>query len=382
MSKRRFVDCMASDEESEDEEPVYYGPELNGWMGIEKDRDYESRDPTTGKLQKVCECNIFCYGFKWHDIREFAPSATHSKQKRDEFDTACVDLEKASKCRDGVVWEAARNTLWTNSAKFCQQVRDYKNEKLNESKEPCRLMLKKIHADMHAKGGCKREGCDYNGPSLEIDHKTRNDKTEDISDLCYWASNGGPEAMWKEYTEKCQCRCRCCHTLEPTSNTGKRKTSMAQVYAMPTGKSKGTPGQIYEYGAKCKATINTEKYLFVDKLKRKAGCCVKCKKKVTAGYGTSTLTEADPRSFDANHIDERTKYRRLPKGVGGVAEICHDVSIRLDKPHKANGGKTGRELIVREWKLTEVLCCNCHSEHSKARASEMAGDASAAAPSL
>jgi len=376
------VDCDSCDEDSDAEEPVYYGPELSGWLAYKKDQYYESRIRDTGKLQKRCECTNFCLHGKWHDIRAFAPSATKSKQNRDEFDMAYIDLEKASECRDGMAWETARDVLWANSMVSCQKRRGYDLEKTNKRLEPCRLMLEEIRADMSAKGGCKRDGCDYNGASLEIDHKKRDDKTEALSDVGYWASNGGPVAMWKEYTTKCQCRCTCCHRLEPTSCTGRRKTSMAQVKAMPPGKRTGTQEQKEQYDSKRAATIKTPKYLFVDELKRAAGCCVKCKKKVTVGYGTSTLTEADPRSFDANHIDERTKYRRLQSGGGGIAEICHDVSIRIDEPHGPNNGLTGRQLIVIEWERIEVLCCNCHLEHSKTRVYDTAGPSSAAAASV
>jgi len=314
----------------------------------------------------------------WHDILEFAPSATKSKQKRDAFDTAYAELENAFKCKDGMAWEAAYDVLWTNSMATCQRKRDYQVENRNKFEEPCRLMLEKIRSDMHAKGGCKK--CGYNGQSLEIDHIKRDGKTKALSALAYWASNGGPDAMWNEYTTKCQCRCTCCHRLEPTSGTGQRKTSMAQVEAMPPGcqGKAATKKQIAQYQAKYRGMINTPKYLFVDELKRTAGCCVKCKKKVTAGYGTSTLTEADPRSFDTNHVDERTKYRRKPTGTGGVAEICADQTIHLDEPHKPSGGLTGRQLLTREHNLTENICCNCHTEHTKTRRYQTAGSSSAA----
>jgi len=376
MSKRTFVDFESDEDSDAGQPPVYYGPDLIGWLGNRKDFNYEARNPVTGQLQKRCECNTFCNHGVWHDILEFAPSATKSKQKRDAFDTAYVELENAFKCKDGMAWEAAYVVLWANSAKACQRRRDYITENRNKFREPCRLMLEKIRSDMHAKGGCKK--CKYNGPSLEIDHIKRDGKTKQLSDLGYWASNGGPEAMWKEYTTKCQCLCRCCHRLEPTSNTGQRKTSMAQVEAMPAGKWNGTREEIAQYHAKRSAMINTPKYLFVDELKRTAGCCVKCKKKVTVGYGASTLTEADPRSFDTNHMDERTKYRRQLNRSGGIAEICDDLTIRLDEPHKPSGGLTGRQLIIDEWKLIEVICCNCHTEHSNTRLSETAGSSSAA----
>jgi len=377
MSKRKFVDCESDDDSDAEPPPVYYGPDLIGWIGNRKDRNYEARNPSTGKLQKRCECNDFCNHGTWHDIRDFAPSATTSKQKRDAFDTAYVELENAFKCKDGVAWEAAYDVLWASSAKLCQRKRDYLTERRNKFEEPCRRMLEKIHNDMHAKGGCNR--CGYNGPSLEIDHIKRDGKTKALSLLGYWASNGGPEEMWKEYTTKCQCRCSCCHRLEPTSNTGQRKTSMAQVEAMPAGKSYGTRQEIAQYEAKRQAMIRTPKYLFVDELKRMAGCCVKCKKKVTVGYGSSTVTEADPRSFDTNHIDERTKYRRQPTGSGGIAEICADLTIRLDEPHKPSGGLTGRQLLIREHNLTENICCNCHLDHTKTRVYQTAGSSSAAA---
>lgn len=151
---------------------------------------------------------------------------------------------------------------------------------------------------------------------------------------------------------------------------------------MPDGTQSGTPLERKQYKAKGHALANIDKYLDVDERKRAIGCCALCDKQVAAlgergGAFFSTLERAHPIAFQFNHLPhtEKLKYHRWENGGGGVAEICSDSSIHLDRKTKVDAdgqptmdktaprvGPTGEELLDAECAPTmcNLLCANCH----------------------
>ena len=64
--------------------------------------------------------------------------------------------------------------------------------------------------------------------------------------------------------------CGCCHSLEKTSNSGRR---FHDPSTMPNGKAKGTKEEVKQYSNKHSAKIKYPKHQYVDAKKREIGKC-------------------------------------------------------------------------------------------------------------
>ena len=141
--------------------------------------------------------------------------------------------------------------------------------------------------------------------------------------------------------------CGCCHSLEKTSNSGRK---CPDPNTMPDGKSSGTEEEVKQYGAKHNAKIRYPKQQYVDAKKRKIGKCQypDCNREVVEG---------NEQSFHFDHRVESTKCKApdhpLFGKVGGVCGLVsnHSKAASLDKV---------RGLLDAEMEKCDLLCSNCH----------------------
>ena len=140
--------------------------------------------------------------------------------------------------------------------------------------------------------------------------------------------------------------CRCCHALEPTSDSGRR---CADPATMPKGKARGTEQERKQYHARFSAVIKYPKQQHVDARKRAIGACATCARAVVPG--------TEP-AFEFNHLDEATKCKGglfgRQGGVGGLVNYCA----------KAAALEKVEALLDAEMAKCELLCANCHHRHT------------------
>ena len=145
-----------------------------------------------------------------------------------------------------------------------------------------------------------------------------------------WSWNGGVEAMRKE-AEKCQWMCRCCHLLEPTSDTGRERD-----------------------GTCPRDERIREKEAYVNARKVDIGACQydNCGR---------VVTKENVRSFAFDHTDPKTKATRethphlIQKGHhGGVSAIVTNSTTSLAYAKPFLDAEMGLCRLVCE-KLPPVL---------------------------
>lgn len=111
---------------------------------------------------------------------------------------------------------------------------------------------------------------------IEADHQEEFKKVHRCSDYCWWAYNGGVEAL-KAELRKCKSLCRFCHALKSQEE-----------------RKKGTNPSI----------IAKQKVIVTEKLKR--GACLTCERKVTLETACA---------FDFDHINPETKRMQVSSMV-------------------------------------------------------------------
>jgi len=111
---------------------------------------------------------------------------------------------------------------------------------------------------------------------IEADHQKEFKKVYDCGSHCWWACNGGVEALQAEL-RKCKPLCRFCHALK--SQAERKKQTQPQYLAR-------------------------QKIINAEKLKR--GACLTCKR---------TVTLVTACAFDFDHINPETKRMRVSKMV-------------------------------------------------------------------
>ena len=284
-------------------------------------------------------------------IDNFLPSGCYAKKRKEMEDL--LDAFKAGGEKKEM--EKIKEEILSLSTLMCISCRNIlKKTRQNPSTSvgSCRKEWFRIKAEL---GPCV--DCGYTGPAIEADHVDASTKVHQLSEYSWWQCNGGVDAM-REEAKKVVARCSCCHTIQPTSNTGNvvDPSTLPDVRRCVDKKA---------YDKKHSASINFPKYQFVNAEKVRRGECEMCKKKVDASFPLhSNEFSASPVCFDFNHIDETTKWKSPNNGQsGGVSGICHDLSIRLEKTitlKQGPDGFTGEDLLTNEMALCNLLCCNCH----------------------
>ena len=288
-------------------------------------------------------------------IDDFLPSGFYAK-KRKEMEELLNAFKAGGEKKE---MEKIKEKILSLSTGRCISCRNRaKKSQQNPSTVygSCREEWFRIKAEL---GPCV--DCGYAGPAIEADHVEKSTKVRQLSDYPWWAWNGGVDAM-REEAKKVVARCRCCHTIQPTSHTGNvvDPSTIPDVRCSVDTKA---------YKKKKKASINFPKYQFVNAEKVSRGECQMCKKKVDASSPFhSNKFSASPVCFDFNHIDETKKWKNPYKGsTGGVSGICANLSIRLEKTialREGPDGFTGEDLLTNEMRLCNLLCRNCHHVHT------------------
>ena len=294
-------------------------------------------------------------------ITDFAPAASNKTHRnRADFFKANSDYTDAYAARDVDAASAARERVADLRRALCPPCAE-KNATLTPAVQACKdewAQMRQEACERH--DGCMKPGCPMKGVDnrdwrvLQADHldpKGLNDpankKVHKVSDYIWWSSmdRGGVPAMRLE-AAKCQWICGFCHSLEPTSKSGRRCGDPAGMPVGKQGKS-ATKEEVAQYNAKYKATIVYPKQQHVDAEKLRIGCCARCDR----GVARETCV-----AFQFDHIDETTKLigkDTLAGETGGVAGLVHN-NVKC-----AALGEI-KDVIDAEMAKCQLLCANCH----------------------
>jgi hypothetical protein len=280
----------------------------------------------------------------------FAPREAHTAVRtRPAFFAAVEAFEEAYVARDLDAAAKARakvERLRIFQCTSCQPPKGHLNPGAKKCKEYYDAQRKEA---AKANNGCSYQNCPFGARGegawcvLQGNHIDPTTKTMNLSDYSRWPRLGGVPAMKREVAKGIQWICACCHTLETTSTSGRRKTKEG-IDAMQDGSYKGTKEEKTQYHAKYAAISRFEKHQYVDACKREIGCCAKCTILVIPG--------TEP-GFTFDHIDETTKLigkSTIAGEQGGVSGIARNKSrLSAMKPH-----------LDAEMAKCQLLCENCH----------------------
>ena len=275
-------------------------------------------------------------GIDWRPLREdFVPNADSERTMRraSELKLAVEDYENAYAADDACGMEEALAVVLKKRTSYCRPCSDASNT-LSPKALACKNEWEKMKREACAThGGCPKPGCAERGMAswvcMSADHVDPTTTVHRLSHYCWWASNGGVEAMRREH-EKVQWMCGCCHVLEPTSCAGRTNTD---------------PSPSVERRREKRAYVNAHK------LKLAQCQYADCPRVVTA---------ATVRSFDLDHRDPRTKATRethpelIDKAYtgGGVGGIVQNPKTSLAEVKAA---------LDEELAKCDLLCANCHT---------------------
>jgi hypothetical protein len=283
-------------------------------------------------------------------IEEFAPrEGNNNFRTRPAFFAAIHDFKEAHALRDLDAASEARADVERLRGVMCPSCQ-HPIGHISPVAKACKDYYDSLRKEAATTNdGCAYQNCPFGARGegawcvLQGDHIDPKKKTMGLGHYTKWSSLGGVPAMKMEVAKGIIFLCACCHRLEPTSSSGRRKTKEG-VEAMPEGKQRGTKEEKAQYKAKQKATLAFEKQQYVDARKREIGSCVKCGIRVLPGQESA---------FSFDHIDEKTKL--IGKGTiarkqGGVSGIVANPRILSTmKPH-----------LDTEMDKCQLMCENCH----------------------
>jgi len=286
-------------------------------------------DPARDTLVGLCgQCAL-----DWRPLCEaFSPDADSEKTMRRaaQLAGAVEDYELAYADDDARRMEEALAVVLKKRTSHCRSCQDAM-AKPSPNQLACKAEWERMKREACGDHGCPKPGCAEKGAAswvcMSADHVDPTTKVHQLSDYVWWSSHGGVEAMRREH-EKVQWMCRCCHQLEPTSNSGRIR-------------ARGGP----------RDECIRAKQAYVDAYKLKLGGCQYsgCPRIVTA---------ATVRSFDLDHRDPKTKVTHethpdlVVKGhVGGVSGIVYNSKTSL---------WWVKDALDAELAGCDLLCANCH----------------------
>lgn len=280
-------------------------------------------------------------------VELFAPMHCNKNgRKAVDFENALYDYDWAWRVGDLESARHARGRVECLRRAYCP-----KCEKSGYT-SPKQIQCKEFYNSLRneacrVQNGCLYSDCPERGTNasfvLQCDHTDRATKTHNLSDYCWWAANGGVPKMEEETRKGVQWICGFCHCLEPTSNQANRDDPSC----MPDGCGSGTDAERAQYFAKRHAVIRWPKRQYIDMLKRKAGCCAHCKRRVVRGNEVA---------FHWDHLDPTTKMigKHTLAGIhGGVAGIGGNFRVSTSL-------KNVKVFIDAEVAKCQLLCANCH----------------------
>ena len=293
-----------------------------------------------GKLYQKCshKCPRTCR------IEKFAPRTSEAKIAK--FARAVAEYKETQSA-------TARATivqLATTQCDFCRDI--YKRSHVNPTtkKGQCRAYWEELkETTFHTCVDCGATRCveadnvvsDAERAVLFAEGKVLHATHHKLSHYCWWACHGGVEGMKLE-KEVCMGRCKMCHTLQPTSNAGKRvdPNTLPPTY----------PGESVVDKKLCNkrrhAKRHWPRYMYNDELKRAVGQCenLDC---LRDGPGNGKCVAGVEPCFDWEHTNAKRKRKEIS------VLCCHLPNM----PEAKWKGKIKRELKRGECKL---LCRNCH----------------------
>jgi hypothetical protein len=167
-----------------------------------------------------------------------------------------------------------------------------------------------------------------------------------LSNYHWWAQpkHGGVDGMKLEQ-HVCVGRCRMCHALQPTSDSGQRVDPSTLPPTYPGEQGDGKAGKKM-YNKRRHAKKNWPRYRFVDRYKRQVGQCenLDC---LRDGPGGGKCVAGVEQCFDWEH--SRPKKKRAC-----ISWLCNHLPVMPKAEWKA---KINDEIIRGRCRL---LCRNCH----------------------
>jgi hypothetical protein len=295
-------------------------------------------DPVREQLVGLCgHCTL-----DWRPIREaFVPhtNSENTERRADLLFKALDDYDNALANDSDRLMAEALDVVHKKRTSQCRTCGD-SHSKLSPNQLACKLEWEKMKREACAThGGCPKPGCTEKGMAswvcMSADHIDPKTKVHRLGNYTFWASpKRGVEAMRREAL-KVQWMCRACHMLEPTSTTGRTRSS-----TFPSDER------------------IREKEAYVNAHKLKVGKCQYdgCNRIVTA----TTV-----RSFDLDHNDPKQKVMHethphlIARGrTGGVTGIVNN--------HATSLADVKNELD-EELRKCALLCANCHCSRKQTK---------------
>ena len=251
--------------------------------------------------------------------------AEYCARRRAEFDAALSEIEAASATRESHPQLYARiDAVRAKRCLACRETLARSAENPTTVKGKCRRAWREMRARPCVDCG-RADG-------VQFDHiSERGEKVRKLSDVDWWAVNGGVEAMHAEAV-KCDPRCANCHRTQPTHSAYMRK--YATVEEMPESTT-------LERIQKRSRRYKDEKLAYVRDRKIEIGECADCGMRVTP---------------EASHVFEFA-HRDAAQKRNSVSRFCTD--------RKSLTG--AMPLIDAEMAKCRLLCACCHSQETRER---------------
>lgn len=301
-----------------------------------------------GTLKKKCNKGRHCpHGLQ--NIINFTPTSCNKNDAKrlPKFNKAMEVYESALKRNDEPATNAAITDIDKWSSNRCKHCRKILHKSQFEGENSKLAKVRRGIAKLRTE---RFKTCDECGTdrAIEFDHR-RGTKPKGMKSACspslllkYFKT---PEACIQHLEESCDPRCRCCHKLQPTSDTAKKYKEIDQNKSSRTNKKYVQMKQKYNDG-----------------LKHQVGKCENpdCPKD---GPSNGVVVFGKEQCFEWNHLDQTKKSRKEDGTPLGVGELCQLTTRDPDWKTK----------VDYERSLCNLLCSNCHHEHTnRDRSSENA----------
>lgn len=351
--------------------PTAVPEDPNAWLPADRDTERPTRRTRDGTLLGRCSHNTCSHPLK--SVKEFAPGDNGSQgvRTRAPFMEALADYQKARGDRDSDRLGEARaqlEKLMTKNCARCREAQVRTQNRANGPYEACKRAYAALLAECGVDGVAECVDCGAQR-ALTLEHPNPDTKERDgnghtvaLGEFDYWkTASRGPAAMREEARKNgCVTLCKMCHWTKDTGNIGRRIGTVAEAEALPDGKRKGTPEELKAYTRKRQALTKAPRYEYNDKLKREAGGCANpaCP---ADGPGCGRVRGFEV-CYEWNHIDQETKPTDTGVDPRTIGKVCNWNKRVPEADWKAR--------IDADRARCELLCANCHHEHTHGEADE------------
>ena len=345
--------------------PTTVNDDPNAWLPPDRDAGRPTRRTRDGTLQGRCSRQQCKHPLK--GIKEFAPgdNGNHGVRTRLPFMEALADYHKARGDRDVDRLGEARAQLEKLMTKMCARCRDAHVRSQNRADGPyeaCKQAYRDLLAECGVDGVAECADCgaqralSLEHPDPETKERDSNGKTVCLSKFNYWKhSSRGPAAMREEARKnECITLCAMFHKTKDTGAAGRRIGTVAEAEALPDGKRTGTPEEVQAYKRKRSALVTAPRYEYNDALKLQAGGCANpaCPADGPGGGRVKGFEVC----YEWNHTDPETKPTDTGTDMRTIRSVCNWTKRVPEAEWKAR--------IDADRARCELLCANCHHEHT------------------